>query len=91
MPGLLTRSVRGNNTQVSAGLSIPRLDIDLTQRSAVPQEGEEFLGILLFGVGLAILTLFLAPSSGGVGFLVALVAGLLMAGGLDLIVHRTRP
>jgi hypothetical protein len=48
------------------------------------------LGILLFGVGLALLALILAPSSGGIGFLVALVAGLLMAGGLDVIVHKTR-
>jgi len=62
----------------------------LTQRSAVPSESEEFLGILLFGVGMALLALILAPASGGVGFLVALVAGLLMAGGLDVIVHKTR-
>ncbi|HVH14327.1 MAG TPA: hypothetical protein VNA15_01240 [Candidatus Angelobacter sp.] len=48
------------------------------------------MGILLFGVGLALLALILTPSSGGVGFLVALVAGLLMAGGLDLIIHRNR-
>jgi hypothetical protein len=48
------------------------------------------MGILLFGVGMALLALILAPSSGGAGFLVTLVAGLLIAGGLDLIVHRTR-
>jgi hypothetical protein len=48
------------------------------------------LGILLFGVGLALLALIFAPASGGVGFLVTLVAGLLMAGGLDLIIHRTQ-
>jgi hypothetical protein len=63
----------------------------LTQRSSIPSESEEFLGILLFGVGMALLVLILAPSAGGVGFLVALVAGLLMAGGLDLVIHRTRP
>lgn len=62
----------------------------MTKRSSVPSESEEFLGILLFGVGMALLILILAPSSGGVGFLVALVAGLLMAGGLDLIIHRNR-
>ncbi len=49
------------------------------------------MGILLFGVGMGLLMLILAPSSGGVGFLVAFVAGLLLAGGLDLIVHRTHP
>ena len=65
--------------------------VELTQQSAVPSESEEFLGILLFGVGLGLLALILAPSSGGVGFLVAFVAGLLIAGGLDLIIHRTRP
>ncbi len=48
------------------------------------------MGILLFGVGMALLILILAPSSGGVGFLVALVAGLLMAGGLNIIVHKPR-
>jgi len=62
----------------------------LTQRSSVPSKSEEFLGILLFGVGLALLALTFAPASGGVGFLVTLVAGLLLAGGLDLIIHRTR-
>ena len=48
------------------------------------------MGILLFGVGLALLVLILAPSAGGFGFLGALVAGLLLAGGLDLIIHRAR-
>jgi len=46
------------------------------------------LGILLFGVGMGLLVLILAPSSGGFGFLVAFVAGLLLAGGLDLIIQR---
>jgi hypothetical protein len=63
----------------------------LTQRSSIPSESEEFLGILLFGVGMGLLALILVPASGGVGFLGALVAGLLLAGGLDLIIHRTRP
>ncbi len=54
-------------------------------------ESEEFLGILLFGVGMGLLALILVPASGGFGFLGALVAGLLLASGLDLIIHRTRP
>jgi len=60
----------------------------LTRQSPAPPEGEEFLGILLFGVGMGLLVLILAPSSGGFGFLVAFVAGLLLAGGLDLIIQR---
>jgi hypothetical protein len=56
----------------------------------VPSESEELLGILLFGVGMGLLVMILAPSSGGFGFLVALAAGLLIAGGLDLIIHRNR-
>ncbi len=62
----------------------------LGQRSIVPSESEEFLGVLLFGVGMGLLMLILAPSSGGVGFIGAFVAGLLLAGGLDLIIHRNR-
>jgi hypothetical protein len=62
----------------------------LTQRPSVPSESEEFLGILLFGVGMGLLVMILAQSPGGFGFLIALVAGLLIAGGLDLIIHRTR-
>lgn len=48
------------------------------------------MGILLFGVGLGLLVLILVPSSGGFGFLGAFVAGLLLAAGLDLIIHRNR-
>jgi len=49
-----------------------------------------FLGILLFGLGTGLLAMFLAPSSGGAGFIIGFIAGLLLAGGLDLIIHRTR-
>ena len=62
----------------------------MTQRPNVAPESEEFLGVLLFGVGMALLVWILVPASGGVGFLGGLVAGLLLAGGLDLIIHRTR-
>ncbi len=40
---------------------------------------------------MGLLALILEPALGGVGFLGAFVAGLLLAGGLDLIIHRTRP
>jgi hypothetical protein len=63
---------------------------ELTRQSPAREEGETFLGILLFGLGTGLLTMVLAPSSGGTGFIIAFIAGLLLAGGLDLIIHRTR-
>jgi len=62
----------------------------LTVKSPARQESEMFLGILLFGLGTGLLAMFLAPSSGGAGFIIGFIAGLLLAGGLDLIIHRTR-
>jgi hypothetical protein len=62
---------------------------NLARQSPAREEGETFLGILLFGLGTGLLTLVLAPSSGGTGFIIAFIAGLLLAGGLFLIIHRT--
>src|SRR2546425_351658 len=49
-----------------------------------------FPGILLFGLGTGLLAMFLAPSSGGAGFIIGFIAGLLLAGGLDLIIQKPR-
>jgi len=62
---------------------------DLTQQPPARKDAETLLGMLLFGLGMGLFSILLTPS-GAAGFIIGFIAGLLLAGGLDLIIHSTR-
>ncbi|OLD10463.1 MAG: hypothetical protein AUI93_07130 [Crenarchaeota archaeon 13_1_40CM_3_52_10] len=61
----------------------------MTQQTPSRKRTQTLLGILLFGLGMGLFSILLTPS-GGAGFLIGFIAGLSLAGGLDLIIHSTR-
>jgi hypothetical protein len=61
---------------------------ELAQKSPAREESETFAGILLFGLGAGLFATILSPLSGGFGFIIGFISGLLLGGGLELIIHR---